>query len=332
MRKLFSILAASCLLAGPAIAAAPGAPTPQIWFNLNGFGKPETYQGWDILFYRPDAPWPEFMNHVTTVGMTTQVLYAIPGDNLAKVVARLKQKHIVLGTEMLAQAYTLPGVDAPAHCGEGVEGYYAPEVTALIAAKLKRAGGELQFIAMDEPLWFGHYYNEKNACHSSIENVADRVAANIREYQKVFPDVEIGDIEPFPSITAQPGWQNDYRQWLDAFRRKIGKPMAYTYIDIDWNRTDWRQGLRSFVSFAHDVHMPIGIIYNAAPPNKTMTNQEWLNNAQQNFTYIERTLDITPRWAMFASWVRFPGRFITVRDGPGLDYLVKQYLQLHGVK
>jgi hypothetical protein len=89
--------------------------------------------------------------------------------------------------------YTLPGVDAPAHCGEGVEGYYAPFATAALAAKLKRAGGELQYIAMDEPLFFGHYYNEKNACRSSIRNVVDRVAANLREYQKIFPDAVLHD-------------------------------------------------------------------------------------------------------------------------------------------
>jgi hypothetical protein len=119
MRRLLSVAALCLLLTGSAMAAAPAAPTPQIWFHLNGQGKPATYQSWDILFYQPNAPWPEFMSHVTTLGMTTQGPHDISDDNLAKVVARLKQKHIALGIEMLAQTYTLPGVDAPAHCGEG---------------------------------------------------------------------------------------------------------------------------------------------------------------------------------------------------------------------
>lgn len=311
-------------------AIALDAPTPQIWFHLNGQGRPETYQSWDILFYQPNAPWPAFMNHVTTVGMTTQVLHDISDENLAKVVARLRLKRIALGIEMLAQAYTLPGVDAPAHCGEGVEGYYAPVATAALAAKLKRAGGELQYIAMDEPLFFGHYYNEKNACRSSIRDVVDRVAANLREYQKIFPDVVIGDVEPLPVITAQPNWQNDYREWLQTFKGTVGKPLSYTIIDVNWGHSNWPESLQRFSKFARDTQMPIGVIYNAAPPDKVMTNEQWLSNAQQNSTYIEGTLGITPRWAMFASWVRFPGRFITVKDGLGLDHLVKQYLQLHG--
>ena len=78
--------------------------------------------------------------------------------------------------------------------------------------------------------------------------------------------------------------------------------------------------------------MPIGIIYNAAPPNKTATNEEWLNDAQRNFAYIEKSLGIAPSWAVFASWVRFPGRALSTKDGLGEDYLVTQYLRFHGLK
>jgi hypothetical protein len=151
-----------------------GTAVPKIWFSLGGQGKPpESNKSWDILFYQPDAPWPEFMNHVQTVGMLTQVLERISDANLAKIVARLKEKHVALGVEMLAQAYTLPGVDAPARCGGGVEGYAAPAETAAIAAKLKRAGATLQYIAMDEPLWFGHYYRGKK-CLSFLDREGRR--------------------------------------------------------------------------------------------------------------------------------------------------------------
>jgi hypothetical protein len=52
-----------------------------------------------------------------------------------------------------------PRPGAPANFGANVEGYDSPEETARIAAKIKRAGINLRYIAMDEPLWFGHYYN-----------------------------------------------------------------------------------------------------------------------------------------------------------------------------
>ena len=296
---------------------------PQIWFSLGGQGKPATYQSWDTLFYEPDASWPEFMTHVQAVGVLTQVLAQISDANLAKVVARLRQKHIALGIEMLAQAYDPPG------CGGGVEGYFPTGQVRALAAKLKRAGAEVGYIAMDEPLWFGHYFDGPHACHSSIDDVADRVAENLNEYLKVFPNAVVGDGEPFPAITNQPAWKDDYRHWMAAFHAKTGKALAFTDIDINWGHTNWPESLRAFVSFARDVHMPVGVIYNAAPPNKTATNEDWLNEAQRNFAYIERTLGIVPDWAVFSSWVRFPGRAISVKDGRGEDYLVEQYLRLH---
>ena len=79
--------------------------------------------------------------------------------------------------------------------------------------------------------------------------------------------------------------------------------------------------------------MSIGIIYNAAPPpTKTLTNQQWLNDAQRNFIYVEKTLGIVPEWAGFSSCARFPGRIISDADGLGEDYLVTQYLRFHRVK
>jgi hypothetical protein len=253
-------------------------------------------------------------------------LVKISDADLAKVVTRLKEKHVALGIEMLAQAYDPPG------CGGGVEGYFPPHQTAQLAAKLRRAGGTLQYIVMDEPLWFGHYYKGPKACHSSIENVAQRVAANLAEYQKVFPDVIIGDGEPFPSISNQPGWQDDYKAWLHAFRGAVGKRLSFTSVDIDWARPNWPEGLRGFVSLAHEVQMPIGIIYNANPPRPAMTNEDWLTDAQRNYTHIEHTLGIVPDWAVFASWVKYPGHAITDQSGLGEDHLVKEYLKSHGAK
>jgi hypothetical protein len=352
MRKILFAVAALCVLVATAggqmnartaseqssgngatqKVSTPEISTPEIWFNMGAISTPEGHHSWELLYYQPDAPWPAFMDHVKVVGMITQALVRIPDADLAKVAARLKEKHVALGVEMLAQAYTVPGVVSPPGCGGGVEGYFPPEQTAELAAKLKRAGADLQYIAMDEPLWFGHYYSGKNACRSSIEDVARRVAANVREYQKVFPHVIVGEMEPFPSITDQPHWQDDYRAWQHAFHVETGQPLAYTFVDINWGIQRWPASLEAFQSFSHTFGTSFGIIYNAAPPRSTDTNQQWLDAAQRNFAHIERTLGVVPNWAMFTSWDKFPGHAITDSSGPGEDYLVKEYLQLHGVK
>jgi hypothetical protein len=112
----------------------------------------------------------------------------------------------------------------------------------------------------------------------------------------------------------------------------VRKPVSFTDVDINWGHKEWSESVRAFAKFAREAQMPIGIIYNAAPPNKTMSNEQWLDDAQRNYAYIEDTLGIVPNWAVFSSWVKFPGRILSVDNALGEDYLVRHYLQLHGVK
>jgi hypothetical protein len=96
---------------------------------------------------------------------------------------------------------------------------------------------------------------------------------------------------------------------MQIFNAVIGKPLSFTYVDINWGYKEWPDSVRAFTTFARDARMPVGIIYNAAPPSKTITNEEWLNDAQRNLhLHRERTLGIVANWAMFTSWVKFPGR------------------------
>jgi hypothetical protein len=317
--------------------AQSAARAHEIWFHIGGMKIAHGHDAhgdwqvdnrqnwWNLLFFQPDAPWPETMNHVQVVSVLTQVMNQISDEDLAKVAKRLNQHHIAVALSLLATDNT-PRPGAPAHCGANVEGYDSPEETARIAAKLKQAGINLRYFAMDEPLWFGHYYNERNACRSSIDNVAERVAANLAAYQKLFPDIVIGDTVPIPSLTDQPDWQNDYRQWLQAFRTHTGRPLAFTVLDINWPRRNWPQSLQAAAAFLRNQHVRLGIIYNAdAPP--TMTNDEFLDAARQHFVQIEQSMGIVPDMALFGSWVRFPQRAITDGSGRGQDYLVKEYVR-----
>jgi hypothetical protein len=87
-------------------------------------------------------------------------------------------------------------------------------------------------VLMDEPLFYGRYHDGHDACHSSIENVAERAAAIIREYQNAVPNVVIGDGEPFPAITDQPDWQAEYKAWMKAFSAATGQNIAFLQVDI----------------------------------------------------------------------------------------------------
>jgi hypothetical protein len=110
-------------------------------------------------------------------------------------------------------------------------------------------------------------------------------------------------------------------------QKATGKPIAYLFVDIDWARPNWEEGLKAIAQYAQNTKLPLGIIYNASQPAASKDNQAWLNEARRNFERIERDLHIKPEWAMFASWTKFPGHAVTDENGLGEDYLVKEYLK-----
>jgi hypothetical protein len=328
MKKPLLRLMLGAILVVAQSAFAGHRSNPEIWFFLRG-SESEAHgvdwkQGWERLFLQPDAPWPQFMSHVQVVAISPNV----PDDILAKAVARLKKKHIALAMEVLAQSW----VGEPV-CGHNVESYTDPPGTAKIARRIKDAGGELTYITMDEPLWFGHYYDGPDACHSSIANVAERAAAIIREYRNVFPHVIVGDTEPYPALTKRPGWQDAYKQWLQAFQGSVGQSIGFMNMDVNWPEDggNWGQSVESAASFAGVEHLPIGIIYTASIPGGAKSDEEWLMSAVQNFRRIEEQMKIVPNKALFESWDSFPKRAVTDQSGLGEDHLVKQYLLLHGI-
>jgi hypothetical protein len=313
----------------PAVAANSA---PQIWFNMTNYNMPggvDGPQGWTKLFVDPNVPWPDFMNHVPVVAAAG--IAQVPDDVLGKAFEKLKQKHVSFAMESLAQSW----VHEP-ECGHGVESYYDPPGARTVSEKIAAAGGRIDIVAMDEPLYYGRYYAGHDACHSSIENVAERAAAIMREYQKPFPNVVIGDIEPIPALTSQPNWRAEYEAWMQAFSAATGQKIAFLQVDINWRggtggprRADWQQSLHQVISFAQTHHVPVGIVYNADMTPAISSDKEWLDGAVRNIRQIEGAMGITPAQAVFHSWDRFPRRSITDETGLGEDYLVKYYLMQH---
>ena len=320
--RLLGLALATAIMFGTAAEAAD-ASRPQIWFGMPGVQMNKGAAGWDRIFFQPDAPWPKTLDHVQVIGATAGALGKLSDDQLARVVAILQQHHIGLAVSVLAQNWV-----HEAHCGHGVEGYSDPPGNARIAAKLVRAQAHVSYFTMDEPLSFGHYYNGKNACHSSIDNVAERVSVIMREYLEAFPGTPVIDTEPFPAVSSHPQWRQDYQDWMRAFRAAVGQPIAGLNIDINWPDARWRPSLRGVVRFARNHGLRVGIIY-WGNPAVGKTNDLWLDSAAQNFRLIEDGMGIVPDAAIFVSWSRFPERSISDENGLGEDSLVRRYLEFH---
>ena len=306
--SLFALLALSLL--NPAIGHAQ-----QVWFSMRGMAQDwkgvHGFADWQKLFLDSDARWPATLAGAAVLQVTTQTLQRISESDLKKVVNRLSSLKIPLAVEMLAQTYE-------GSCGKNAEGFANPEETSAVAAKLKRAGGELEYAAMDGPLWSGHYSRGEGSCLSLPSDVARRVAANVREYVRLFPRLKVGDIEPIPDLTAQPDWADIYRLWMTAFQAENGRPLAFLRLDIDWDRSGWQGGVRAAAQFSRKMNLPIGIIYNASP--RAAGDGEWLNSASQHIREVEGRLAIIPQQAVFQSWVRFPTRGIGDAAVPGTTH------------
>jgi hypothetical protein len=88
--------------------ADPARQLPKVWFAMGAISSSPGHHSWELLFYQPDPIWPPYMEHVTVIGILTQALLKIPDAELTKVAARLKEKRMALGIEMLAQADNAP--------------------------------------------------------------------------------------------------------------------------------------------------------------------------------------------------------------------------------
>lgn len=316
--KVLSLLLTICLV--PTGVRAAGKP--QIWFFMTNYDATpgsEGREGWDRLFAGTDRPWPEVMKSVKVIAAGK--VEEVPDNVLKRMFVRLRQHHVSFAVEILAQNWF-----GEAPCGHGVESYSDPAGAAKLAAKIKAAGGRIDHIMMDEPLFYGHYYDGVNACHSTIDNVARRAARLVSEYTKVFPDVIIGDTEPVPAIASTRDWQGTYRSWLSAFRAASSRPITVTHLDVDWDKPSWQGNVRSVLSFLSATNIRTGIIYNASATG-TQSSGAWFCSAVKNITVAGRH-GLAPDDAIFQSWTRFPGRSFSDSHGQGEDYLLKRYLQI----
>jgi hypothetical protein len=229
-RELLSVLAVTTLVGGAInLAAAPAAATePTVWVSTNAPTHGGASDFWQL--FEPGAPWQSAKRHV---GVFDQNLVTNgPPEKLRKVFANLKESHIALaiGIGMLTWSE---------QCGKHLEGYVPPGGSDYVAMRIEWLGGDLAYIGIDEALWFGRWYSGANACHSALDAIAADVAANFKAYQMVFPNVRVGDVEPFgpPPGGDKPGssWAKTTED-INALQARTGAPLAFFHCPTNINR------------------------------------------------------------------------------------------------
>ena len=170
----------------------------------------------------------------------------------------------------------------------------------------------ISFIAMDEPLWFGHYFSGppggQPGCHSSIAQILDLVRAPLAVYAEAFPGVVVGDIEP-TDIAEQGGWRADLMAWASGFRQQMGRPLAFMHLDIPFSRLGEEGFAVDYYGEADKLKgqglvQAIGVIYDGTPTD--LSDGAWVADSKAHIRLIEDKHRLMPDQAVIQSWQAYP--------------------------
>jgi len=241
------------------------------------------------------------------------ILWAKDRD-LKRAFGDLKRRHIALALE----AGLLTKTD---RCQQRSEAYLDHLLTLRqMIEKIHRDGGDLRFIAMDEPFFYGHEYSGPTACHDSASAIAGQIGQNLYVIRIIFPKVIVGDIEP---VGASRPWIGQLAHWVDAYRTTTGQKLAFLDTDVDWSY----EAMRNVGPLAAELkrrNVPLGIIYNAS--KYAHSDLSWTRSAVRHFITIEDVLGIHPTAAIFQSWVPYPTHMLPEWQPGTLTNVAFQYL------
>ncbi|MBV8744112.1 MAG: hypothetical protein JO134_03605 [Xanthobacteraceae bacterium] len=251
-----------------------------------------------------------------------------PDNELQLMFADLARRHIKLGLAM-SPLEGRSSAEAP-QCGVGVEGFSAPPQALALARKVKRLGGTIDYYTMDEPLYFGHFYSgdptqgqagKRSGCHLAINDIAQDAANRIRDVRSVFPEVKVGDVEPFMEFSDNE-WASALSQWFDAFHDATGDHLAYFVLDLTWVKP-WQRRMAQLTSLLHAKQVPLQVIYDGS--GVAPSDRVWVDQAEQRFKQFEGANGLRPEGVRVQSWNKSPSRVLPESDPGTLSNLVLRY-------
>ena len=263
------------------------APLPPLSVNE---GRPFSGSEDFMELFDIGAPWQDAVEQIQVFKLYGEwVAYQATDDELRIVVENLRERGLALAVEA-------GPLNAAPECGQGIEGFAGIEEGIKIASRIENAGGTIHLIGMDEPYFYGHYYDRPNACNWPAEKIASEINTYISEVRKIFPEVMIGDTEPL----AGQADAKAYQDWMDIFREVNGYDLAFIHMDIDWSRPTWSDEVKSIEEHGNEVGVPVGIIYTGNSIDKS--DEDWLSAAGERVKKHEVTNGGSPNHVLFQSW------------------------------
>jgi len=275
-------------------------------------GRPFTGSDDFLELFEKDAPWQITAGKIQVFKLYGEWVFNHQGDaQLKKVVSDLNRRGLAIAIET--------GPLDPENCGERIEGFATVNGSLQMIKAIKSAGGTLHFIALDEPYYFGHFYDGPNACRWSAEKIAGEVDEFIKTARNIFPNVIVGDTEP---LTGAAG-AREYVDWLDTYYEVNGYHLAFLHMDIDWSRPKWPEEVKAIQEHGAQIGVPVGIIYNGNAADKT--DEDFLLATGERVKKLELTTGVQPDHVIFQSWSDKPDRTLPESEPYTFTGFINQY-------
>ena len=297
------LAAALCLL----FFAATCRAAPQVWFCPNDsklIGSSDY-----------DAQWPKARSRVNVFKFYYQGIRDPPVAELRAKFAWLRAHHIAVAVEWPAMNWTENGA------GYQTEGFNPTNTSEALARKIQSAGGTLDYVAMDEPLFYGHYDAGPHAARWPVEFVAANVAANLRQVWAVFPQCQFGDIEPVDAMPVGE-YLSTTALWLGAFKSATGHELAFLHDDILWGNK-WRASLPKVSALLSARKIPLGVIFNATGGDGPSAH--WMESAEVNIQSYNTARVPKPDHVIFQTWYPLPSTVLPESSPTSFSFLVGYY-------
>ncbi len=318
MHRKMSILVALVFAGAIFWSESTSAEThsPMVWIAPNDPTHGGAIDFWDML--KPDAPWQKAKSRVQVFEIAQNLVTNGPPDKLRELYSYLKQNHIALAVSIGMLTWS-------DQCGKHVEGYVPPGGSEYVAKRIQWLGGELAYIDVDEALEFGRYYDGKGACHSTMDAVAQDVAANFKAYQGAFPNVQLGDTEPVGPHADEPNsneWLKFMQAWLDILQSKTGAHLAFFHEDVNW-KIPVELYVPRLSNLMQSNHIPFGVSLIAS--DGAGPDAKWMKGAEANIEAIKKLKMPPLDHAWFTTWYGPPSHNLPETSSEAFTYLINFY-------
>jgi hypothetical protein len=287
---LVALLCASPLHADP--------PKPTVWMGPPGSDNGRALRE---LFEHPDE-WKETRSLVDVLFYTDlQFQKQFTDEELAKWLPMLAQWNLKLGLETgVVKEWSLSGEKTF-------------NIERKIWDRLQRLGGKIHAIAMDEPLCA-----VREHVHQPDELALQETANYIALVRQNFPDMQVGDIETYPSLSI-----DEHVKWIDALNALLAEKkvrgLDFYRLDVNWivfdvqGRGSWKE-VRKLEVECRKRKLPFSLIYwpSGYPPLEKRglaSDMAWYIPLM-NQGYLYATVDGHPDQYVIESWVGAPAHIV----------------------